>query len=73
MLKNIRELQNGIDQHSGSRVCSTLTCMESRQSSSSFIKGSSISRVEASDDVTLDFFRLKWRSCETDDRSDKQV
>ena len=26
------------------------------------MKGSSISRAESSDDVTLDFFRLKWRS-----------
>lgn len=36
--------------------------MELRQSSSSSTKGSSISRTEASDDVTLDFFRLRWSS-----------
>lgn len=40
----------------------TFTCMELRQSSSSGTKGSSISRTEVSDDVTLDFFRLRWRS-----------
>lgn len=36
--------------------------MELRQSSRSRTKGSSISRAEVSDDVTLDFFRLRWRS-----------
>lgn len=40
----------------------TFTCMELRQSSSSSTKGSSISRAEASDDVTLAFLRLRWSS-----------
>lgn len=33
--------------------------MESRQSSSSETKGSSISRTDSSDDVTLDFLMLR--------------
>ena len=47
----------------GSRVNAlTLTCMELRQSSSSSMKGSSICRAKGSEDVTLDFFRLRWSS-----------
>ena len=50
----------------------TFTCMELRQSSSSSTKGSSISRAEASDDVTLAFFRLRWSSWEID-KSTKSI
>lgn len=40
----------------------TLTCMELRQSSRRETKGSNISRTDATEEFTLEFFKLPWSS-----------